>query len=40
MTFENQGRYYTIDGKRYEWRWVGSICGLYEIEEPEEEDDE
>ena len=29
-----------IEGTRYEWRWEGSLCGLYEIEEPEDEDKE
>jgi hypothetical protein len=39
MRFENKGRYYTIDGKRYEWRWVDCLCGLYEIEETLEDED-
>ena len=40
MNFDNKGRYYVIEGTRYEWRWEGSLCGLYEIEEPEDEDKE
>jgi len=40
MNFDNKGRCYVIEGTRYEWRWEGSLCGLYEIEEPEDEDKE
>jgi hypothetical protein len=25
-----------LDGKRYEWRTVGCLCGLYEVEEESE----
>jgi hypothetical protein len=24
-----------LDGKRYEWRYHGCICGPYEVEEPQ-----
>ena len=40
MTFENKHRYYLIEGRRYEWRWNGLLCGLYEIEEPAAEEDD
>lgn len=40
MDYMNKGRYYLIEGTRYEWRWEGSLCGLYEIEEPSQEEDE
>ena len=40
MDYTNKNRWYLIEGKRYEWQWHGSICGLYEIPEPPRDEDD